>query len=51
MKKENGDHTAAAGFINMNYRIRWFSKHLSEVNVIQEKREEKKTQREAKYSD
>lgn len=39
MKRENEDHTAAEGFINMNYRIRQFSKHLSEVNLIQEKGE------------
>lgn len=26
------------GFINMNYRMRWFSKHLSEANLIQEKK-------------
>lgn len=42
MKRENGDHTAAVGFINMNYRIRWFSKHLSDVNLVQEKKGKKR---------
>lgn len=51
MKAENGDHTVAEGFININYRIRLFSKHLSKkVNLIQEKRGVG-SQREAKYSD